>query len=90
MAEKALTENDAKALLQKRIAELEEANTRLEESNAEMRLTTSHSGDAVTVVRRELDEEIENYKRLSLMNTRLANEHNEARRTTVTAIWREN
>jgi hypothetical protein len=46
VAEKALAEDEANMLLQKRIAELEEVKTRLNESNVEMRLTVSCSGGA--------------------------------------------
>jgi hypothetical protein len=58
MAKKAPAEDEDNALLRKHIAELEEANTRLEESNAEMCLTVGCFGDAVTMVQHELDDEI--------------------------------
>jgi hypothetical protein len=44
----------------------------------EMGLTVSRSGDAVTVLHRELDAEIENYELLRLVNTCFLNERNEA------------
>jgi hypothetical protein len=62
MDEKALVEDEANVLLRRCIAELEEANVWLEESNAAMRLTVSSSGDAVAAVRCELDKEIEHYE----------------------------
>jgi hypothetical protein len=79
MAEKIRTEDGGGVALQKRLAELEEANTQMEASNADMQLTVSHSGEAVTVLRHELDAELENYELLRFDNTSLLDERNEAR-----------
>jgi hypothetical protein len=76
MAEKTLAEDEANMLLRRRVAEVEEANTRLEETNAELRFELTSSGDAVTMSRRELDEEIEHCRRLRRSNARLLNERN--------------
>jgi hypothetical protein len=50
MAKKALTEDEGNTVLQKQISELEEANTQLEASNAEMDLTISRSSEVVIVL----------------------------------------
>jgi hypothetical protein len=89
MAEKVIIEDEGNAGLDKRIAELEEANARLEASTAEMHLTVSRSNEVMTVLRRELDVELKNYELLRLGNTRLLNERNEAR-SQVTVIWSQN
>jgi hypothetical protein len=78
MAKKALAEDEANSLLCRCVAELKEVNTWLEQSNVEMGLTVSRSGDAVTVLHCELDAEIENYELLRLVNTCFLNERNEA------------
>jgi hypothetical protein len=44
-----------------------------------MQLTISRSKEVVTVLRRELDEELENYEPLRLDNASLLDESNEAR-----------
>jgi hypothetical protein len=79
MAKRALAEDQGSALLQKRIAELEETNARLEESNAEMRLTGRRSREAVTALRCELDLGIQDYELLGAGNTHLLNERVEGR-----------
>jgi chromosome segregation ATPase len=79
MAKKVITGDEGNMVLQKRIAELKEANTRLDGSNAVMHLTVSRSSEAVSTLRRELDVELENYELLRLGNTHLLNERNEAR-----------
>jgi hypothetical protein len=79
MAEKALAEDEANTLLWRRVAELEEANAWLEESNAEMCLKVILSGDAVTAVQHELEEKIEHCERLKLVSARLLNACDEAR-----------
>jgi chromosome segregation ATPase len=61
-------------MLQRHVAELEKANTQLEASNAEMQLTPSRSREAVTMLRRELDAELENYELLRVGNSRLLDE----------------
>jgi hypothetical protein len=77
MAEKALAEDEANALLWRWVAELEETNARLEDTNVELRLELSNSRDVAVSLRRELDEETEHCEHLWRCNTRLHNERNE-------------
>jgi hypothetical protein len=67
--QKVMIGDESNAMLQKHIAELEEANAWLDTSNAEMHLTISQSSEAITMLRRELDVELENYELLRLGNT---------------------
>jgi hypothetical protein len=60
----ALTVSLARHRLQKRVAELEEVNAWLKASNAEMQLTVTHSGEAITLLQHQLDEELENHELL--------------------------
>jgi ABC-type arginine transport system ATPase subunit len=64
--------------LQKRVVELEEMNVQLEVSNAEMELTVSRSSEAITLLRRQLDEQLENYELLRLGNASLLEKRIEA------------
>jgi DNA repair exonuclease SbcCD ATPase subunit len=51
-------------------------NTRLEDTNAELRLELNNSGDAAVALQRELNKETEHCERFRRCNTRLLNEHN--------------
>jgi hypothetical protein len=74
MAEKIIREDEGSAALQKRVAEPEEVNAQLKASNVEMQLTVDRSGKAVTLLRRQLDEELENYDLLRCLTS--ATKHN--------------
>jgi hypothetical protein len=72
MVEKALAEDEANALLRRRVAELEAAN-------AQMLSELDHSGEALTALQSEFVEKDEMCKRLTCCNVVLRNEWNEAR-----------
>jgi chromosome segregation ATPase len=65
-------------MIWKRVTELEEANARLNTSNAEIQQTNDSSSEVVTLLRRELDEEIENYELLKNGSDSLLEERNHA------------
>jgi hypothetical protein len=78
MAKKIIAEDEGSAALQRRVVELKEANAQLKMSNAEMQQTIDISSEVVTLLRCELDEEIENYELLRIGNESLLAERNDA------------
>jgi DNA repair exonuclease SbcCD ATPase subunit len=79
MAEKIIAEEEGSFALRMRVAELEEANTQLKASEAEMQKTIDNSSVVVTLLRHELNEEIENYDLLKNDNDSLLEERNNVR-----------
>jgi ABC-type arginine transport system ATPase subunit len=78
VVETIILEDEGSVELQKRVVELEEMNVQLEVSNAEMELTVSRSSEAITLLRRQLDEQLENYELLRLGNASLLEKRIEA------------
>jgi ABC-type arginine transport system ATPase subunit len=78
VVETIILEDEGSVALQKRVVELEEMNVQLEVSNAEMELTVSRSSEAITLLRRQLDEQLENYELLRLGNASLLEKRIEA------------
>jgi hypothetical protein len=78
VAEKIIAEDEGGTTLRKHVAQLEEVNAQLKASNAKMQKTIDSTREVVTLLRRELDEEIEKYELLKSGNGSLLEERNNA------------
>jgi uncharacterized membrane-anchored protein YhcB (DUF1043 family) len=78
VAGRIIAEDEGGAMLRRRVAELEEENAQLKASKAEMQKTVDSSSEVVTMLRRELDKEIQIYELLNNGNDSLLEERNNA------------